>query len=168
MQASDLVSRELVNVRWFETALAAIRRRSALRWLLPLGLFGLVVLYELGPATWTLAAWGSRVHIALDIAVYGVLGPVLAAVLLDLLWRWIEERETTATQALALAQERERAQAHRDLSDDSLQALFAASAVLTALEDHAADLPPSAVTQIKTTHTALEGAIQRLYASWKR
>jgi signal transduction histidine kinase len=152
-----------------DQALVAVRQRlGLLRWLVPVGMFLLVVVYEIGPARWTLARLGPTPHIAIDLTLYGVLGPTLAAVLLDLLGRWIEERETTAAQSLALAQARERAQLQHDLTDDTLQTLFAASAMLAALEGHAADLPANALTHIQTTHAALETAIQKQYASLKK
>lgn len=152
-----------------DQALVAVRQRlGLLRWLVPVGMFLLVVVYELGPARWTLAHWGPTPHITIDLTLYGVLGPALAAVLLDLLGRWIEERETTAAQSLALAQARERAQMQHDLTDDTLQTLFAASAMLAALEDHAADLPANALAHIQTTHAALETAIKKQYAGLKQ
>jgi len=148
-----------------DNALAAVRQRlGLLRWLLPVVMFVLVVVYELALASRVLAAWGSAPHIAVDIAVYGIFGPILAAVLLDLLGRWIEERETTAAQSLALAQARQQAQLQRELTDDTLQTLFAASAMLASLEDHASELPPESVARIQATHAALESAIQRQYA----
>jgi hypothetical protein len=152
-----------------DTALTAVRQRlGMLRWLLPVGMFVLVVIYELGFARWALAAWGAAVLLTIDIAVYGVLGPLLAAVLLDLLGRWIDERETTAVQAQTLARVRERVQLQHDLADDTLQTLFAASTALAALEEHTTNLPAPAATQIQATHTALEAAIKRLYASLER
>ena len=148
-----------------DQALVAARQRlGLLRWLVPVGMFLLVVVYEVGPARWTLAQFGPTVHIVIDLTVYGVLGPALAAVLLDLLGRWIEERETTAAQSIALAQARQRVQLHRDLTDDTLQHLFALSALLASLEDYAADLPADTLAHIQTTHAALEAAIKKQYA----
>jgi hypothetical protein len=145
-------------------ALAAVRRRlSLLRWLVPALMLGLVLVYELGPARWLMLAGGYQWNLAGDLALYGLLGPVLTALLLELLGRWIEERETSELQALALARAREQAQASRQLTDDTLQTLFAASAVLTALEDQAADLPPVALKQLLDTHLALDQAISRLH-----
>ena len=148
-----------------DQALVAVRQRlGLLRWLVPVGMFLLVVVYEVGPARWTLAQFGPTVHIIIDLTVYGVLGPALAAMLLDLLGRWIEERETTAAQSVALNQARQRAQLQRDLTDDTLQHLFAASALLASLEAHAAELPADALAHIQTTHAALEAAIKKQYA----
>jgi len=145
-------------------ALAAVRRRlSLLRWLVPAAMFLLVLVYELGPARRLLADWGPLGQIAAQVALYGLLGPALAAVLLDLLGRWIEERETSALQALALARAREQASAGRQLTDDTLQTLFAASTLLAALEDHAADLPAGTLDRLLTTHLALDQAISRLH-----
>lgn len=167
MSTAESTQASMPDDRLDQTLLVVRQRMGLLRWLVPVGMFLLVVVYELGPARWTLAQWGPSVHIAIDLTVYGVLGPALAAVLLNLLGRWIEERETTAAQSQALAQARERAQLQRDLTDDTLQTLFAASAMLAALEDHAASLPPDAAERIQTTHTALEVAIKKQYAGLK-
>jgi hypothetical protein len=123
----------------------------------------LVAIYELGPARWLLAAGEPLWHLLADVALYGLLGPGLAAVLLELLARWIEERETSELQALALARAREQAQTSRQLTDDTLQTLFAASALLASLEDHAAELPPGTLDRLITTHEALDQGISRLH-----
>jgi hypothetical protein len=72
--------------------------RGRVRWLrriLPVGLLLLVVIYEIGPAYWIHDALGEQYHFLAEILVYGTVGPVLAFLLLDLLDRWLEERETT-------------------------------------------------------------------------
>jgi hypothetical protein len=166
MQAKAQTRQEQLASDRLERLLAGLSEGP--RWLLPLGLFGLVLLYELGPARWTLAAWGSTAHIAVDIAVYGILGPLLGAIALALWGRWREERETTTTQSLVLARERAQAEARRNQSDDSLQALFAASAMMAALEDHAEELPAGASSQLHAARAALETAIQTMYVGLKR
>jgi hypothetical protein len=148
--------------------LSAVRRRlGLLRWLVPATMFILVVLYEAGPARWILNNYGPDSHLAAELAVYGLLGPVAAAVLLDLLGRWIEERETTELQARALAQARAHAEHTRRMTDDTLQTLFAVSTLVGSLEDRAAELPSGAAEQLRATHRALDDAIQRLYARLK-
>jgi hypothetical protein len=145
-------------------ALAAVRRRlSLLRWLVPVVMFVLVVVFEFGPARWTLMAWGATGHLIADVALYGLLGPALTAGLLELFARWIEERETSELQALALARAREQAQVGRQLTDDTLQTLFAASTLLTSLEAHVAELPAGTYDRLLTTHHELDQAISRLH-----
>lgn len=145
-------------------ALSAVRRRLGwLRWAVPIVMFLLVVLYEAGPARWILIRYGPTYHLVAELALYGVLGPSLAAVLLDLLGRWIEERETTEAQARALARAREHAQQAHHLSDDILQNLFAVSALVGALQDHAVELPPDTAEQLQAAQHALDASIQRLY-----
>jgi hypothetical protein len=149
-------------------ALSAVRRRlGLLRWLVPAAMFILVVLYEAGPARWILNTYGATYHLAAELAVYGLLGPVTAAILLDLLGRWIEERETTELQARALAQARAHAEHTHRLTDDILQTLFAVSTLVGSIEDRAEDLPSGAAEQLHATHRALDDAIQRLYARLK-
>ena len=145
-------------------ALAAVRQRlSLLKWLVPAAMLVLVVLFELGPARWSVAAWGPIGHLAADVALYGLLGPALTALSLELLGRWIEERETSELQALALIRAREQAQAGRQLTDDTLQTLFAASTLLASLEDQAAALPAGTLDRMLTTHHELDQAISRLH-----
>lgn len=148
----------------FGPALAAVRRRlSLLKWLVPAVMLVLVVVFELGPARWLLAAWGPTGQLAADVALYGLLGPALTALLLELLGRWIEERETSELQALALARAREQAQTSRQLTDDTLQTLFAASTLLASLEAQVADLPAGTYDRLLTTHHELDQAISRLH-----
>jgi signal transduction histidine kinase len=140
------------------------RRLGLLRWLVPAGLLLLVVAYEIGPARWIHDRLGATFHFAAEILVYGTVGPVLAFVLLDFLGRWLEERETSELQAQVLARAREQARLNYQLSDDTLQALFAASVRLTTLEASLPDLPPEAAAQLRETQAALNQAIQQLHA----
>jgi hypothetical protein len=145
-------------------ALAAVRRRlRLLKWLVPVAMFALVVVFEMAQALWLPEADGQLSHVLTDVALYGLLGPILAAVMLELLGRWIEERETSELQALALVRAREQAQASRQLTDDTLQTLFAASTLLSSLEEHAGALPPGTLERLLTTHQALDQAISRLH-----
>ena len=137
-------------------ALAAVRRRlSLLRWLVPVAMFALVLVYELGAGPWLDAQGGVVWHRVVDIVFYGLLGPALTALALELLSRWIEERETSELQALALARAREQAQAGRQLTDDTLQTLFAASTLLASLEAQAAAMPSGTLERM----LAAEGKI---------
>jgi hypothetical protein len=148
--------------------LSAVRRRlGILRWVVPAAMFMLVVLYEAGPARWILNTYGPSYHLAAELAVYGLLGPVAAAILLDLLGRWIEERETTELQARALAQARAHAEQTHRLTDDILQTMFAVSTLIGSFEDRAEELPNGAAEQLRSTHRALDDAIQRLYTRLK-
>jgi signal transduction histidine kinase len=144
--------------------LPALRHRlGLLQWLVPAGLLLLVVAYEVGPSRWIHDRMGDTYHFVAEILVYGTVGPVLAFILLDFLSRWLEERETSDLQAQVLARAREQARLHRQLSDDTLQALFAISLQLTTLESNWPDLPPEAAAQLRETQAALNEAIQRLH-----
>lgn len=145
--------------------LSAVHRRlGLLRWIVPSAMFLMVVLYEAGPARWILITYGLSYHMAAEMTLYGLLGPALAAILLDLLGRWLQERETTELQSRALAQAREHAELTHRLSDDILQDLFAASALVGSLKDRAADLPSDTADHLQATYRALDDSIQRLYA----
>lgn len=145
--------------------LSAIRRRiRLLQKLVPIGLLLLVVVYEIGPARWLHDRLSAGSHFVAEIMVYGAVGPMLAYVFLEFLGRWLEERETNELQAQALALARERARLNRKLSDDAVQALFAASALIASLESRLPDLSPDAAAQLHQAKQSLDQAIQQLRA----
>ncbi len=135
---------------------------SQLKWLIPAALLLLVVVYEAGPSRWIALGLGEPYHLFTQILVYGTVGPLLAFKLLDFLSRWLEERETTDLQAQVLARAREQAQLNQRLHDDALQALFAASALIAALESNPA-LSPEALAQLREARCALQQTIQKLH-----
>ncbi len=144
---------------------SAIRRRiKLLQRLIPGSLLLLVVVYEIGPARWLHDSLSAGSHFVAEILVYGAVGPILAYVFLEFLGRWLEERETNELQAQALAQARERARLNHKLSDDALQALFAASALIASLESRLPDPSPQAAAQLREAKQALDQAIQQLRA----
>lgn len=139
-----------------------LRRLDWLQWLVPAALVLLVVLYELGPARWVYDGLGEDFHFLAEILFYGTFGPLLAFLLLHFLGRWLEERETTEVQAQVLAQAREHARISHELSDDALQALFAASTLLAALESSSPNLAPETIEELSDTERALNHAIRQL------
>src|SRR5690606_22898078 len=50
------------------------QRLNQLRWLVPLGLLALVILYEAWPARWLHDTYGYRGHLLGAVAVYGTVG----------------------------------------------------------------------------------------------
>jgi signal transduction histidine kinase len=148
-----------------ETSSILTPLRGRVRWLrhiLPAGLLLLVVIYEIGPAYWIHNAFGEQYHFLAEILVYGTVGPVLAFLLLDLLDRWLEERETTEAQAQRLAQIDAHAKISQQLNDDALQMLFAASILLASLKSNWDDMPPDTRYNLLETEQALDRAIQQL------
>lgn len=146
-------------------SLAVIRHRmKVLKILVPVTLFVLVAVYELLPARWIHDALGQTHSYLAEILFFGTLGPVLAYGVLDVLGRWLEERETNEVQSRVLAQAREQAKVSEKLSDDALQALFAATLLLNSLETTLPDLPPGTVAQLRATRHALEQTILRVSA----
>jgi signal transduction histidine kinase len=141
------------------------RLRQGLRrmkWLIPLGMVALVVAFELGPVVWIHNRLGQFYHLLSEIAFYGTVGPLLAYLSLVLLERWLDERETAELQARALNQAREHVAVSRQLNDDALQTLFAASLLLDSMKDRATNLPPEVAAQLKSAEGSLETAIQKL------
>ena len=144
-------------------SLTNIRHRlHLLKWLIPAVLVVVVVVFEAGPSEWLKAAYGSAIHLAIDILLYGTLGPVLAYLGLVILERWLEERDTAELQAQALAQAREQMRISRQLNDDALQTLFAASLLLNSMESGAGQLPTDVATQLGAADEALHHAIHSL------
>ena len=152
----------LIAAKQNRPASALRRRLGLLKWLAPASLVFLVVVYELGLSRWIHDRLGSDSHFVGEILVYGTVGPALAFLVLHFLEQWLQERETTELQALALAQARERVRISRELSDDALQILFAASTLLATLKTAAPDLPPETAAALRETEQALSNAIQQL------
>jgi signal transduction histidine kinase len=138
------------------------RQLRLLQWLIPAGLVLLVVAYELGPSRWTYESLGFTYHLLVEIVVFGTVGPLLAFVLLDLLGRWIEDRETADLQARLLSVAGEKEHEVRELSDDTLQVLFATNLLVTQLKGHEAGLPPGTMEQLEVTGRALNESMEKL------
>jgi len=151
-------------LEWHFLSTVNIRRRlDLLKWLMPAGLLLLVVVYEAGPSRWILRNLGDLYHFLGQVLIYGTVGPILAFKLLDFFSRWLEECETSELQAQVLARAREQAQINHRLNDDTLQALFAAGALIAALESDPAT-SPEALTQLHGAQQAIQQTIQKLHA----
>src|SRR5574341_759052 len=140
------------------------QRMNVLKVVVPVSMFALVVVYEFGPARWIYYAVGDTYHFLAEILFYGTLGPALAYVVLEVLGRWLDERETSDFQSRVLAKAREQAKVSDKMSDDALQALFAATILLSSLETALPELPPETVAQLRETRQALEQTILRVSA----
>lgn len=143
--------------------LSPIRRRvRRMQWVVAIGLMLFVFIYEIGISPWIQAQLGDGYHIATDIAIYGIVGPLLAYVSLHFFDRWVEERETSELQARLLEQARQRAQASTTLSDDALQTLFAASVLISSLKSSNPELTSEAKIDLARTEESLGHAIQQI------
>lgn len=138
------------------------RRVRRLQWLISIGLFAFVLIYEVGISHWIGFQFGPSYQVLIDIVIYGIVGPVSAYVALHFLGRWLEERETSELQARLLRQARERAQASTDLSDDALQTLFAASVLISSLKSGNAELSTETKSDLTRTEEALKRAIKHI------
>jgi signal transduction histidine kinase len=138
------------------------RRLKILRWLLPLSLVGLVIIYELGPARLVFERLGLQSHFVSEILFFGTIGPILAFLLIDMIGRWLDERDTSDWQAQLLAQAQEEARLSRQLNDDALQVLFAAGTLLETCKSIAAELSPEKVEAIEQTERSVNETIDRL------
>ena len=144
---------------------AQLRRQlRVLRWAAPLSLLVLVVVYQLGPARWLEAQFGAQVATAAELLFYGTAGPALAWLIVEMLSRWLDERETSELQAGLLAAARETARAKELDSDTALQKLFAANLLLQSLPSGDDLLGAPISTQLRTAHQALEDALRHLSA----
>lgn len=132
------------------------------KWLIPIGMMLLVVVYEVGPSRWTYESFGFTYHLLIEILIFGTVGPAFAFVLLELLGRWMDERETADLQARLLAQANEKDLKIRQLNDETLQVLFATSLLITNIKSDQTNLPFNTTTQLEVTERALGEAMQRL------
>lgn len=135
---------------------------KVLKWLFPIGLMLLVVVYEVGFSRWTYEQFGFTYHMLIEILIFGTVGPALAFVLLEMLGRWIDEKETADLQARLLARANEKELEVRQLNDETLQVLFATSLLITTIKSDQNDLPLNTASQIEVTEQALDEAMQRL------
>lgn len=138
------------------------QKLGLMKWLIPFGLVFLVVAYEVGPSRWVYDSFGFTYHLAVEIILFGTVGPLLAFLILELLGRWIEEKETADFQANLLAEAKEKELEVRQVNDDTIQVLFATSLLITNFKSDRSDLSPNTVNQIEVTEQALGEAIQRL------
>ncbi len=148
--------------RWLPKLAPFRHQLRILKWFIPFGLVVLVVAYELGLSRWTYEGLGFTYHLLAEILLFGTVGPLLAFVLLELLGRWIDEKETSDLQAHLLAQASEKELKVRQLNDDTLQLLFATSLLMTAIKSDGGNLPPDTVVQIEATEQALNESIKHL------
>ena len=138
------------------------QRLPTLRWIVPLVLILLVILYEIGPARWVYWPLGFVYHTLSDIIMFGTIGPILAYLVLTFVDRWLEEKETADLQATVLAKARADADASRQLSDDAVQVLFASGTLLELIKEACPNLPEETAVQMTAMEQSLDQAIQRL------
>ncbi len=144
--------------------LPSIFRRNLgfIKWLIPLGLVLVVIAYEIGPSRWVYDSLGFNFHLVVEIFLFGTVGPVLAFLVLEMLGRWIEEKETADFQANLLAEAKQNDLKVRQLNDDTIQVLFATSLLLANIKSDGFNLPPNTVDQIEFTEKALNKSIEHL------
>lgn len=129
---------------------------------LPIFVIVLVAVYLLGPARWIHNSYGIEYHMWVELIFFGSIGPLVAFLVLDLLARWIDERQTSELQARVLEEARADAHQTRMLSDNALQAMFAASMQLASLRTQVPDLPPEATRALDEANHALQRAVYPL------
>lgn len=137
------------------------------RWLIPLGMVLLVVGYELGPARWIYYALGFNIHLLSEIILFGTVGPLLAFLLIELLDRWLVEKENAELRAKLLDLAKRKELEVSQLSDDTIQVLFAAGLLITNFKSEQYDPSLINTSQIEITEQALQDAIQRLRSQIK-
>ena len=138
------------------------RNLGLIKWLIPLGLVIVVIAYEVGPSSWVNDSLGFTYHLVIEIFLFGTVGPLLAFLLLELLNRWIEEKETADFQANLLAEAKRKDLEVRQLNDDTLQVLFATTMLIAKIKSDGSDLPSNTVVQIEVTEEALNESIKHL------
>lgn len=84
-----------------QTSAKLRNRLNWLRWLLPLALVLLVILYQLGPARWVHDALSDPAHFSTEILFYATVGPLLTFWALGLVGRWLDEKDRAERSARA-------------------------------------------------------------------
>lgn len=135
---------------------------DVLQWLAPAAMVLMVIVYELGPARWIGLRVSEGYHFLAEILFYGTLGPGLTFVLLLILRRWLEERETSDLQAEIMKQAQERARESHAAIDEALQTLFAASVLLASFESKKSGLTPHDARVLRETRLAIDKKIEHL------
>jgi hypothetical protein len=138
------------------------KRIRFLRVAMPIIVVALVALYLFGPARWIHSSLGLEYHMLVELIFFGSLGPAVVFLLLDLLARWIEERQTSELQARFLEEARADIQRTRLQSDNALQSVFAASMQLASLRKQLPDMPQEANQALEEVNFALQRAVNPL------
>lgn len=133
-----------------------------MRWVLPLFMAALVVVYEFVAGHMFQPNFGKMAHELSDILIFGTVGPVLIFVLLDYLDRFVQERETSDLQAELLRRAQKEAESGRELIDEAIQIMFSTSTLIDLLKEGQQDLPDQTEAQIEGTEQALDDYIRRL------
>lgn len=159
-------SRMLRQREWLRhlgPSLTTFRRQlGILKWLIPVGLALVVVAYELVISRWTFQNWGFNNHLIVEVSVFGTVGPLLTYMLLELLGRWIEEKETADWQSRLLAKANEKEQKSRQINDATIQVLFGTSLLMSTIKSDGSNLPDATIAQIEKTEKALNESIELL------
>lgn len=159
-------SRFLSPADWlkrFKSSATTFRRQlRILKWLIPVGLALVVVTYELIISRWTFQSWGFNNHLIVEVSVFGTVGPLLTYVLLELLGRWIDEKETADWQSRLLAKANEKEQKVRQINDATIQVLFGTSLLMSTIKSEGSNLPDKTIHQIEHTEAALNESIELL------
>jgi hypothetical protein len=147
------------------TVVALRQRLRLLRWLAPVVMVIVIVLYEMGPGHWLMDRLGPWAHTAGEVVVFGTAGPLLAFFVLDIVGRWLDERDTSDFQAQIMREARADVSRSRALVDDAVQALFSAGALMDALQVEAEQQGVDTSTiPVAETQQALKGIVGELRA----
>ena len=139
-----------------------LQRLRLLRWAIPLVLALLVAVYYLFVAPWVQAVFGGRYQLLAEILFYGIGGPLLAFISLDLLIRWLEERETSELQSQILEKTRDHMAASQSLNDEALQTLYAVSILIEPLQAALPENHPETASGLEEAKGAVHRTMTRL------
>ncbi len=127
----------------------------------------MVIGYEIGPSRWIYFRFGFSYHLAAEIILFGTVGPLLAFFLIELLDRWLVEKENAELHAKLLDLAKRKELEVSQISDDTIQVLFAAGLLITNFKSEQYDPSLINASQIEVTEQALQDAIQRLRSQIK-
>lgn len=148
-----------VNARQLKRSslLPLLRRHPRLlRWLLPVAVLLLILVYQLVAAGWIHTRLGYPYHIVAEILFFATLGPALAFSFARSFEQWLDERDTSDWQAQLLDTVRADAARSKELNDEALQVLFSTGLVIEALKAASPELSPELRKQVEATEKASE------------
>jgi hypothetical protein len=137
-------------------------RLRLLRWAVPLALAVTVAVYQLGLARWIHLWFGEKSYHLAEILLYGTGGPLLAFFSLDLLIRWLEERETSELQSRILEETRLNYATSRNLNDETLQTLYAVSILLDSMKSTLPENHSEKAAMLQEAEGALNRTMTRI------
>ncbi len=158
-------------------------RLRLLQWVLPLAVALVAIAYQLGPAWYVHDHVGHIAHYAIEILLYGTLGPAFVYLTLMVVRGWVLQKERAESEVYRLnaelqarveergellgrvftAQEEERKRLARELHDDLGQELSSMALTVELAQRTAEEEPHAAIRHLEQTRAMIAEATDHMY-----